>query len=439
MDKRRKWRGAIELGKDVLILLLACSALWMLSSMGLFQRVNLTKPQQPQITGQQQAVTGKADAVRPLRLTATLRGGEEPERCVVQYDDGAVDALFQKTAGILMETLSSAEMPEQVSRGEWERALAQAPGICFDFQGEIPLSVLSSWLGVEQQMPEALVRRMLLTVWEDRVALYYYDMSEGNWKRCTTQVVGAVQLENALEGLSPNGAYYAFEHENTDGMAADTVLLPAPEAMPVYTASNSAAGGRGTLEGLMTDLGFNLSGCVFYHAADEEVARLGSDTVRLSTGGVLEYHADEDGTPQFLVTAIPGESRMFCAVESCRQLLQQVAGSRCGQARAYLSAVEQTAQGWEVEFEYSLNAVALTDQEGPAASFTVRGDYVSGFTIRLRSYSAGEELQLILPPVQAAAAMGALELEGRELQLMYRDSGEDRVIPNWMAVVDKTG
>ena len=35
--------------------------------------------------------------------------------------------------------------------------------------------------------------------------------------------------------------------------------------------------------------------------------------------------------------------------------------------------------------------------------------------------------------------MGALELEGRELQLMYRDSGEDRVIPNWMAVVDKTG
>ena len=80
MDKRKKWRGAIELGKDVLILLLACSALWMLSSVGLFRRVNLTKPQQPQIIGQQQTVTGQADAARPLRLTATLRGGEAPER-----------------------------------------------------------------------------------------------------------------------------------------------------------------------------------------------------------------------------------------------------------------------------------------------------------------------------------------------------------------------
>ena len=439
MDKRKKWRGAIELGKDVLILLLACSALWMLSSVGLFRRVNLTKPQQPQITGQQQTVTGQADAARPLRLTATLRGGEAPERCVVQYDDAAVDALFQKTAGILMETLSSAEGLEQVTRQEWERALARAPGICFDFQGEMPLSVLSGWLDVEQKLPEARVRRMLLTVWEERVALYYYDLSDESWKRCTTQVVGAVQLENALEGLSPNGAYYAFERENTAGMAPDTVLLPEPEAMPVYAASNPAAGGRVALEGLMSDLEFNLSGCVFYHAAGEEVARLGSDTVRLSTDGVLEYHADEDATAQFRVTAIPDESRTFCVVEYCRRLLQQVVGSRCGEARVYLSAVEQTAQGWEVEFEYSLNAVALTNQEGPAARFTVYGDCVSGFTICLRSYSAGEEMQLVLPPVQAAAAMGALELEGRELQLMYRDGGEERAIPNWVAVVDKAG
>ena len=438
MDKRRKWRAAIELGKDVLIVLLACSALWMLSNLGLFQRVNLSKPQQPQITGQQQNITGQAESARPMRITATLEGGAQPERCVVQYDDAAVDALFQKTAGILMETLSSAEASEAVSRQEWERALAQAPGICFDFQGEIPLSVLSGWLDVESTLDETSVRRLLLTVWEDRVALYYYDLSGGTWQRCTTRVVGAVQLENALEGLDPNGAYYAFEQEKTAGMAPDTVLIPEPEAMPVYTASNPVSGGRGPLEGLMTDLGFNLSGCVFYSAADEEVARLGSDTLRLSTGGVLEYHADENGTGQFPVTFLPEESQVFSVVERCRQLMQ-VVGSRCGQARVYLSAVEQTAVGWNVEFEYSLNGAALTNKEGPAARFVVRGDHISGFTIRLRSYSAGEELQLILPPVQAAAAMNALDLEGRELQLMYRDSGEERVLPNWMAVMDEVG
>ena len=440
MDKRRNpFRTAIELGKDLLIVLLACSALWMLGNVGLFQRVGLTSDERPQVSGQQETVTGQADAARPMRITVTLRGGEKPERRVVQYDDGAVTALYQQVAGILMETLSSAGGPETVSRRDWERALAQAPGICFDFQGEMPLSVLSGWLDVEQGLPEALMRRLLLTVWGDSVALYYYDLSGGTWQRCTTQVVGPAQLENALEGLDANGAYYAFEAETTAGMAPDTVLLPELEPMPVYTAVNPVSGGRSALEGLMNDLNFNLSGCVFYHAADEEVARLGSDTVRLSTGGVLDYHAGEDGIMHFPVTAIPGESELFSVVECCRQLLLRSVSGRCGQGRMYLSTAKQTAQGWELEFEYSLNGAGVTLKDGPAARFTVRSGCVTGFTICLRSYSVSEERQPILPPVQAAAAMRALALEGRELQLMYRDGGEERVPPNWTAVVDEAG
>lgn len=440
MDKRRKpWRTAVEFGKDVLIVVLACSAIWLVSNEGLLQRVSLAGEERPQITGQQETVTGQTDAARPMRITVTLRDGEVLERCVVQYDEAAVDDVFQRVAGILMETLSSVGAPETVSRWEWERALAQTPGFCFDFQGEMPLSVLSGWLNVEQELPEVFVRRLLLTVWGDSVALYYCDPAQDSWQRCTTQVVSPVQLENALEGLSANGAYYAFESETTSGMAPDTVLVPEPGSMPVYTAANPVAGGRSALEGLMEDLDFNLTGCVFYSAADEEVARLGSDTVRLSTEGVLEYHADEDGAQQFPVTTIPGESELFSVVESCRKLLQQGVNGRCGQGRMYLSGVEQTAQGWKLEFEYSLNGAGVTIKTGPAAQFTVRDGCITGFTIRLRSYSVGEERQLILPPVQAAAAMSALALEGRELQLMYRDGGEERVVPNWTAIADVAG
>ena len=45
----------------------------------------------------------------------------------------------------------------------------------------------------------------------------------------------------------------------------------------------------------------------------------------------------------------------------------------------------------------------------------------------------------MLPPVQAAAAMSALSLRGRELRLAYLDGGEEQLVPNWVAVTDTVG
>ena len=189
----------------------------------------------------------------------------------------------------------------------------------------------------------------------------------------------------------------------------------------------------------MSDLNINLSGCVFYPAAGEEVARIGSDTLRLSTAGVLEYHADEENARQFPVIPISGKSETFTVVESCRQLLHQVMTERCGQARVYLAGVEQTQRGWRVEFEYSLNGVGVAMEKGSAAVFDIRNGHITSFTLRLRSYAQKEETQPVLPPVQAAAAMSALSLRGQELRLVYPDSGEERLVPGWVAVTDPAG
>ena len=439
MDKRKTWRTAIELGKDILIVALICSAAWMLREAGLWQRVSLTDELTPGITGQQISAEDRADAARPMSITATLQGGLHPERCVVRYDDAEVDGLFRQLAGLLVETLSSLDEPTEVARATWEAALAQSPGICFDFQGEIPLSVLGGWLGVEQELPSVTARRLLLTVYGEDVALYCYDISGQRWLRCTTEVVSAVQLENALEGMTADGAYYAFESGVTENMAPDTVLSPTPAPMPVATAANAAAGGRSALEGLMEDLNINLSGCVFYSAAGEEVARIGSDTLRLSTSGVLEYHADEGSGRQFSVAALSGESGVFGAVESCRNLLQQVTSDRCGQARLYLSRVEEREQGWDLEFEYRLNGVSVVLKQGCAAAFEIRNNHITSFTLRLRSYTLGGEEQLVLPPVQASAAMSALSLRGQELRLVYPDGGEERLVPGWAAMAETEG
>ena len=136
MDKRKNLRFVVELGKDILILLLIASAVWMLTRGGLFNRLTLREADPAQVSGLQDNDAIRMEAVRPLRMTATLQGGGEPLRYTAQHNEQAVDTLFQQSAGLLMEILSSAEQPQRIERRDWEQALARAPGLCFDFQGD---------------------------------------------------------------------------------------------------------------------------------------------------------------------------------------------------------------------------------------------------------------------------------------------------------------
>ena len=54
-------------------------------------------------------------------------------------------------------------------------------------------------------------------------------------------------------------------------------------------------------------------------------------------------------------------------------------------------------------------------------------------TLYLRSYSAVGESSAVLPVPQAAAALQAEGLEGRELLLVYSDGGGDTLTAGWAA------
>lgn len=437
MSKRTKLQTAVELVKDVVILLLMCSAVWMLAQGGLSRL--LAGRDMTRTSSGQSTISDRTEFVSPVRMTATLRSLPESQRCSIQYDIGTVDMLFQQTAGLLVEALSSAEQPRQISRTQWEQALGCAPGLCFDFMEEMPLSVLSGWMDTQLSLPDVTVSRIVLAGEEDQTRLYYCDMETGGWYRCDTAIVGTTQLENALSGLSANGAFYAFETEWAEIMDPDTLLRPVVEPMQVFTASNPVSGGRTALEQIMSDLGFQLSGCLFYSGAGEEVGRSGSDTLRLSKDGVVEYHTDEGRAVQFPVMVQPGCSEAFSAAEACANLLRRAMNERCGQARVHLARMEKRAEGWDVEFEYSLNGVPVSGGEHAAARFEVRGGFVTAFSIRLRNYVQSEMHHYLLPPEQAAAAMDALCLEGEALYVTYRDMGEESVFPNWTAGAPRVG
>ena len=69
-----------------------------------------------------------------------------------------------------------------MSETEFRQALSTAPGLYFDWQGEIPVAVLNGWLSVDNQTLTGTVRRMVLTAVEGQVLLYYWDESaEQGW------------------------------------------------------------------------------------------------------------------------------------------------------------------------------------------------------------------------------------------------------------------
>lgn len=433
MNKRKILHTLVEGGKDVLIVLLTCSALWLLTRTQLLGPLNgLLQEDDPQVsTGQTQTET-RAEAARPLRMTAMLAGGTA--RYAVQYDEAACDALFQQVAGPLREVLSNAGTPAPISRRAWENALTTGPSVCFDFQGEVPLSVLAGWLSGEPGELSSCVRRVALSVWNGALALYYRDEASGQYFRCQSGVADPVRLEDALAGLAANGGYYAFESEQYGALDPDTLMSEELRECAVYAVTNPVSGGREVLEALADELNFAINANGVYYAG-EWVARSDNDTLRLSNQGAVDYLAGGAESIHFLT---PGDS-LFDAVETCRQLAVTALGERSGQARLYLLSAGETEQGIDIRFGYCLNGSPVWMEEGYAARFLVRDGRVSNFTLHCRSYEDTGMVRPVLPTRQAAAALEAMELEGEELALVYLEQEDDTLAAAWVAAEHSFG
>lgn len=432
MDKGRKRRRAIELAKDVLIVLLTCSALWLVTRSQIMSSINGLLQEETPAGGTHETQGGTRADARPLRIVASLPGETRTGRCALQYDQVAVDGLFQQVVGLLVETLSSAGAPEEVTRSQWEQALTTPPSLCLDFQGEIPLTVLSGWLAGEEIDNTATVRRLVLTVWEKSVALYYQDRNDGSYYRCLSEVANGQHLTEALVSLQDNGAYYAFESGQYDWLDPDTLLTDSVPTPDVYQVKNPISGDQSALEQIMTALDLPVNSSSFYSVGDERVARIGGDNLRLSGNGVVEYHAEE-GSSLFTAAAQPEDATLFQVVEACRKLAAATVGSNAGQARLYFSGVRESEEGLEVSFNYCLNGIPVRLEDGAAAWFQVENGRITRFVLRYRSYTDSGETSVVLPIPQAAAAMEAMGLEGEELLLVYSDNGGETVSASWAA------
>ncbi|MBR4098928.1 MAG: hypothetical protein IKK44_02940 [Clostridium sp.] len=433
MDKQRYPISVKEGIKSLLILLLACSAVFL--AVRVFRsgtRVDVLI-QGPVGTQTQTLSADSGKIAWPMRLAAALPGDAGVERYGIQYNIQESDAFFQQTASLLSEALSSAEAPQKIDEGQWRSVLRSGPGIYFDFQGDLPLTVLAGWLSDQSCALEGTVRKVALAIVDGQVLLCYRDVRNGQFYACRTDVVNPDHLWEVTEPLTGNGAQFAFEMEEYGVLEPYTLLLSETPQPRIYRASSAIGATTEDLVLLMEELHFPVESTAFYAAGDEQVARNGEESIRLSKEGVVVYQCDGSDSGRYHVARQGETASLLEMAEGCRALAQQSIGSRCGEARLYLLSVQSWEQGWQFTFGYSLNGIPVQMEEGFAARFFVRDGQILSFSLNFRSYSDSGETALMLPEFQAMAAMESLGHAGEELVLIYPDRGGETIFPVWAA------
>ncbi|MDY3013797.1 MAG: hypothetical protein SOR61_01105 [Evtepia sp.] len=406
-------RRTIDRLENLLILLLLCTALFLVKKTGMFQDAfHWTTNQTAQtLNGMQDTALYRGTPVRMMVKTQGTRYG-------VQYDQNAVNALYQEGfSAFLTKSVASMERPREASLDEWKQAVEQADTwVFYDFLYDV------SFAGQDNQ-EEREARLFFVTMnsgWADTV--YYYQDKTGHFYKARIKESG-LSFPRNIEKQKEGEVHFAFEVPEIAEVVAPFMMIgDLPTACPVYTASNPLEGidtiGRNRILEL---LGFHEQAASFYHSADGEVIQEGSDTLRIQKNGSLVFHGSENGDSRYQALSSRSKDLQIKAEEVLQSLRPVWSG--LGEMRCQSITVLPEGE-MELRFTYTLDGIPVyLGEDGWSARFVFRGTHLISYTIYFRQYSVGEERSPVLPERQVAAAAHAMGQTGKELQLYYRDDG----------------
>ena len=433
LPKRSRGRRLLELGKDILIVCLILSAVYLaarsqlytgLASEGtLFGQVAGFFRSEPEEVPGDVSPGAAGEAIPAVRLALCPGGGGNgaPIRYGVQYDEETLQPITAALSSYFTEGLASASGPEELTAAQWQEALC-SPGVCLDLLGAVPLD----YLGADGLTESA---RRLALVWDgsSTTADLCYQTAEGAYYRCATTVTWKGYLADALQSYTDNGARYAFEMDDVayDRLSPEVLLLPDAPESTIYQAVRpldlSSPDDRAALENAM---GFRGSD---YQVPGEWVIRE-DDELRIASDGTMHYEASESRPEMRYPTSGEGISARSAAITTAYRLAQDAVAAWCGSSesdgRIILSGVTETEDGWEIALDYTLDGAQVLFEDGrPAMEFTVEKGQITAYTIRPRCYQATEHVSRVLSERLAAAALESLRpREQLELLLFYEDS-----------------
>lgn len=416
-------RRLFEIGKDILIVLLICSLLllavaalpadsirntpWLSSLLQPFAAL-LGLPQS-ELTYVETALP-VLDAAQPLAISVQNSAG----RYTAMWDFSALDAAFESLGGLLGQALDMAGSFSTVTQRQLLEALS-GPSVYFYYGATLPADLLASWLDASMEGDTPGASACVLALEDGAVTLYL--AGDGCYAAPTS--VQADTLSGLLEQFRPDGSQFAFE---TDSKLDSLSLLPGGSPLVSAVTASNPCDSR-YMEQLATDLGFNPYGDGSYTDALGNTCFAESNcSLQITPDGRLLLGSTAAGRFE-----AAGES-LDALVEEARRLVDLASSGVLGEARIYLTGLEQDGETTVCTFEYMISGVSVSIRGGHGAEVTFQGRAVSQMQMQVKTYTRTTETLNLLPAHTAASILPT----GSRLALQYSDTGSGSLTAGWV-------
>ena len=366
----------------------------------------------------------------PFRLAVTLDGVRRADLSAATSDPS-----LSSLRRLFSEALDDPAPLEETDQASLLRAL-DGPCVWCDFLWPLPVSVLTGLLGggpADGTAPDPYARAVLLSREGDGSVLWLWDGEDGFLRR-PCPVSGTVLEETARRWTGGGAASFAADLVAEDAAAAVSpfsLFLDDPPLLPSLTASSGLSDGEGGSgeERMLGALRFNpMTRSRYPESNGTQVIVENGRSVRIRTNGSVYYQGA--GSDDVRVSGtLPG---LWEAASGCGALLDAVLSQPDGSGDLYLRQISREGERTVLRFDYHLDGIPVRFADGTcAAEVVLDGGAVSTLELRPRRYAPSRTDPLLLP-VGQALGIAALR-PGRELSLVWRDTGGSRVSPQWLA------
>ena len=358
--------------------------------------------------------TGADPAAQPTRIAVSLDG----ELVGAQYQSASVSTLYASLREDMGQALADCGNFEACTEEDFRKAL-QGEVLYFGYEGYLPISLLSSWMGTKAEGEEK-ADALLLTA-EGKL---YLHLADGY--RVARTTADPEDWEKAMENFSAASCQFAAQDKSLTGVRPDTLLIEQEDMRAEQlTVQNPQL--------LDAQSGSNWTALFDAFQYDPHVSTYPEDqgNTQVYAENYSTLHISVDGTVQFRATAMEGGMEVYNTAETAREdtlrlqvdfaytLLKNVQGSISDSTQAMLYDITEAEDNdCVLTFIQLVNGIPVqTESTKPFARFEFRENKLMAATIHLQQFQTTGVQTPVLSSTLAAVA--ATE-EGVRLAVVYQ-------------------
>ena len=358
----------------------------------------------------------------------------EPTRIAVSTADGLVGAQYQTASVSMLYTVLREPMGAAIdcagafvacTEEDFTQALA-GEVLYFGYEGQLPLTLLSGWMGSGRSEELQKTDLLLLT---GKGKLFIHGENGYQWAETKGSPDAWAHL---MQELSAGACSFAAqEGEKFAQIRPDTLLFEqeseSAERLTMRVPGFLEGQGGSDLTALLE--AFSYDPYVRTYQEDQGKTRVfveNYSTLHVSADGEVSFHtsAMEGALEAYSAAEVEKEDVLRLQTDFAYQLLRQVQGSMSDASKAMLFDVTDSESGVRVlSFLQTAGGIPVQVEEMPFAWFEFREGRMIGAEFHLRAFESAGEQSPLLPSRQAAAAAPA---EGLRPMLAYTRAADGK-------------